>query len=312
MKFAGAVWAALRCSRSTARPIVDGEFNMATQLKQAPHGTPAWFHQTASLAQNDVITEVVMLTPQLATEILKYNDHNRHIRQTKVAQYSADMSSGRWMFNGEPIIISKDGKVNDGQHRAHAVIDANTPIKTLMIFGLDRDTRTTVDQGSARGAGDYAAMEGIQNAMTASTIARLVMAYERSSGQSLHAAKEVTNAEIMQRLHDDQKIAEAATYGTSVGRHANKFAAGTVIGFCFCILSRIDYAEAKTYMDQVCMGEGLRRADPAHTVREKLLDEKKDRARKAAIILRGWNFYRRGRKVQSNGLKATLPFPALV
>lgn len=285
---------------------------MATQLFQPPHGSPAWFHAMVAASQDSVRTEVVTLTPTLASELLKNNDRNRSVRQTKVQQYTADITAGRWVFNGEPLIVSRNGLLNDGQHRAYAVIDANTPIQTLIVFGVDRDSRTTIDQGGARGAADYAQMEGLQNAATATSIARMVMAFERANGLHLSKTKEVTNAEIMDRLYSDPKIAEAAHFAVGTARHANKYAAGTVLGFCFYMLSRINPGEAQAYMDEVCLGEGLRRGDPAHTVREKLLDEGKARDRKASIIFRGWNFRRRGRKVQPNGLKSTLPFPALI
>jgi hypothetical protein len=265
-----------------------------------------------SASQDTVLTDVVNLTPELASELLKNNDRNRSVRQTKVQQYATDIVAGRWVFNGEPLIVSKNGLLNDGQHRAYAVIDSNSPISTLIVFGVDRDSRTTVDQGGARGASDYAQMEGVLNAASATSIARMVMAYERTDGQHLSKTKEVTNAEIMARIASDPKIGDAAHFAVSTARHASKFAAGTVLGFCFYVLTRIHRGEAERYLEQVCIGEGLRRGDPAHTVREKLLDEGKSRDRKASIIFRGWNFNRRGRKVQPNGLKSTLPFPALI
>lgn len=286
---------------------------MATQLFQPQHSSVEWFRETVAKAKIfGIITEVVDLTPALADEILKANVGNRAVRQTKMAQYAVDMAAGRWVFNGEPIIISIDGQMNDGQHRALAVIDANTTIKTLMVFGVDRDSRTTVDQGGARGSSDYAQMEGIQNASSASAIARLVIAYDRAEGQNFHLTRAVTNAEVMQRLHDDANVHAAAHFSVAVGRHAREIVAGSQVGFCFYVLSRISRTDAETYLTQISVGENLRRGDPAMTVREKLLTVGKSRDRNVAVILRGWNFYRRQRKVKVNGLVAVLPLPALM
>lgn len=284
---------------------------MATQLFQPPHGTPAWLHATAALAQDHLICEKVKLTPALANELLKNNDGNRNTSQVLVQQYSADIASGRWALNGEPIIISKDGKLNDGQHRCEAVIDANATIEVVMVFGVERETRTTVDVGKKRTLADMLSMEGVVNSALSAAVASMVLAYERSGGQNLHYAKYLSSAGTKERVHADPLIAVAAAYAGHNTKHAKRYVGGSAIGFCFYILSKIDVTAARDYMDKVCVGEGLKRGNPAHSVRERLLNEGKQRDKKVALILRGWTFHQRGKQVATTSLPATLPFPAL-
>ncbi|WP_156353152.1 MULTISPECIES: hypothetical protein [unclassified Sphingomonas] len=284
---------------------------MATQLFQPPYGSPAWFHTAATSARDGIAFHQVRLTPELANEMLKNNEGNRHVSPLLVAKYSADIVAGRWALNGEPIIVSKDGKLNDGQHRASAVIDANTPIDVVMVFGVERETRTTVDLGKVRTLSDILSMEGVANAALSAAIANMVLAYERSSGQNLHHSKYITSGESKARVHADPAIAAAATYATTKTRYAKKYVGGSAIGFCFYILSRIDLNAAHEYLDKVCMGENLKRNDPAHSVRERLLNEGKQRDKKVSVILRGWTFYRRNRSVAPTNLPASLPFPAV-
>ena len=177
---------------------------MATITKIAPSaqpnaGTVHWLNQCVERGKTEVFSEVVTVSPGLAAELLRRNDGNRSVRQTKAEQYAIDMREGRWAFNGEPIIISVDGKLNDGQHRLQAVIDANICVVFLLVFGLSRESRETVDQGAARGASDYLGMGGLPNATTAAGIARLVLAYEQAEGQSAES-KLITNASVVERV----------------------------------------------------------------------------------------------------------------
>jgi len=264
-------------------------------LFQAQAGTVHWLNACVKRGEKETFSEVITLTPGLAGELLRRNPDNRRIRDTKVIQYAADMKAGAWKFNGEPFIISRDGLLNDGQHRANAVVEANTMIEALFVFGIDRDSRLTIDQGAARGAADYLSMEGRQNAACQASMARIIIAYERSGGESLSGANYVTNQEVRARVASDSKIEQSAHFAMAHNKAAKPFAPVSVIGFCHYVCSDICPVEAGTYLTQVCEGEGLRKKDPALTVRERLLTVGKSRDAKIHVILRGWNAFRGGR-----------------
>lgn len=316
MKFAGAVWAALRGKRSTARGFnIEGDNTVATQLFQpkAPPGSPSWFLEMVEQSASRPQMEVVELTPALAKFMLDVNADNRSIRKAKVVQYASDMAHGRWVLNGEPIIVSRDGNLNDGQHRCLAVIDSNTPVPVCLMFGVERETRLTVDQGAMRSASDFLHMDGVPNSALSAAIARMVIAYEYSRGLNINQANYLSSAEIRERVATDPAIATAATFGTSNHTYSKKFAAGSLVGFAFYVLGHIDKADAKSFMERVCRGDGLKMKDPAHTLREKLMSEGRlPRDRKIALILKAWNFHRRGMKVAAGSLSKDLPFPALL
>jgi len=286
---------------------------MATQLFQPPHGSPAWLHAVIQDAQDQPKMHVVDVSPALAKAMLDLNDNNRNIRRSKLAQYTADMAAGKWTLNGEPVIISKDGKLNDGQHRCVACIDANVTVPMMLVFGVDRESRLTVDQGGARSAGDFLGMEGVPNATTVSAIARMAIAYERNEGRALGNSNYVTSAEIRDRVAQDVEIAEAAKFAVSNNHYASRFCPGSIIGFAYYVLSRIHHDEAKSFLERVCRGDGLSIGSPAYTLRQKLLDDSKTRDRRIALILKAWNFHRRGvKRVATSSLNSVLPFPALI
>lgn len=316
MNWAASIWGRFAAAHHNTGPIGKDDFPMATVTKianagQPPAGTIHWLNQCVERGKSEVFSETVTVTPGLAAELLRRNENNRGVKQVKAGQYAADMRAGRWAFNGEAIIIANSGELNDGQHRMQAVIDANISLPFLFVFGVSRTSRETVDQGAARGAGDYLAMGGMSNATIVSTIARLVLSYERSGGQNIDT-REVTNSEVVARARNDGGVSKSAHFASTTGRKANQYVAATVIGFCHYVFEEIDGADAEYFLTQVCTGEGLNAGCAAIAVRERLLALGKSRQQKAAVIFRGWNFHRRGMKVRTSSLPATMPLPALV
>jgi hypothetical protein len=259
-------------------------------------GTVNWFNDCVARGEYECFTEVTTLTPGLAAELLRRNPDNRNLRRTKVTQFASDIKAGRWSFNGEAFIVSREGLLNDGQHRAHAVVEANKPIQALFVFGIDRDTRTTVDQGAAKSACDFLAMEGVPNAAIQASLTRQLIAYERSGGQSVSGAPNVTNADVLERVTVDPMIAPSAVFAAAHSKRAKSFLPPALIGLCLYVFSQIDPDDAEAYMVQVCDGENIAKRDPAYTVRDRLLGlTSNSRDLKLHIVFRGWNAFRQGR-----------------
>ena len=266
---------------------------VATLAPQA--GTVHWLNECIKRGESAVFSEATTITPGLAAELLKRNPDNRNVRQTKILQYEADMRAGRWSFNGEPIILSREGLINDGQHRLRALVEANVTIPMLFVFGVEREARLTVDQGAARSAGDFLGMEGVENSAVAASIGRLVIAIERERYARLYRESSVTNIEIRRRVHADSKVVEAAHYAMTTYKYTRAFAPPGVIGAAFYLLSEVHPDDAKEFMDRVCIGEELRRDDPAYAVRDALLGlGRGQKGAKLEAIFRGWVKHRAG------------------
>lgn len=268
---------------------------IAEVSKKPQAGTVHWFNECIERGKRGVFSEAIILTPGLATVLLEKNPDNRNIRQTKVAQYEADMRADRWAFNGEPIIISREGLINDGQHRLRAMVEANYTAQMLFVFGVERGTRLTVDQGAARTAADYLGMEGIENSAAAAGIARIIIAVERERGARLYRENDVTATEVRLRAERDLKIADAARYAMSMHKYTKSFCPPSVIGSAYYMLCDVHPGDAKQFMDRVCMGDGLSRDTPAYAVRDALLSlGRSTRGPKLEIIFRGWVKHRAG------------------
>jgi hypothetical protein len=88
--------------------------------------------------------QVVTITPEMAEKLLENNDHNRKVTQSRVNEYAQEIKDGMWLNNGESIIVSKSGRLLDGQHRLLAVVKAERSIEALLVEGVE-DQQDGVD-----------------------------------------------------------------------------------------------------------------------------------------------------------------------
>jgi len=318
MNWAATFWGRVAALHHNPGPVGKDDFPMATVRNFPPERQPAggtihWLNACIERAKAGVFSEVGVLTPGLAAELLRRNGGNRIVRSTKSEQYAADIRAGRWAFNGETLIIADTGEMNDGQHRCGAVVETNLSIPALFVFGLPRDSRFTIDQGAARGAADYATMDGVQNAGISAAVARMLISYEQQGGKAFTGSNYVTNGDVLARIRSDNDIAVSATFAASNCKYTRQFAAPAVLGFCHYVFSDIEQRDANDYLTQVCRGEGLKARDPAYTVRDRLMNlPSKGREKRVHIIFRGWNAYRQGRSLSIVKVMGEDNLPALV
>lgn len=277
------------------------------QNSSAPAGTMHWLNECVERGKKCVFSERVNITPALATMVLGRNPDNRNISPTKAGHYARDMINGMWAENGETIVISNDGLLNDGQHRLQAVIDSNTVQPFLVVFGVSRASRTTVDQGRARGAGDYLAMDGVRYAVNAATAAKFIIAYERANGRNISQRPFITNCEIVARVKADDEIIRSATYASHHYKAHRSLFSNTVMMACHYILSEVNAKDAEEYLNQVALGENIERGDPAFAVRQAFLSEKRERQEAMEIIFHGWNKFRQRSTLRAVRTNGTLP-----
>lgn len=92
-----------------------------------------------------VKVEVIKITPNYAGYLLSQSSGNRNVNSRRVSLYADAMASGKWVENGESIIISTTGNVIDGQHRLSAVVLSKTPISSLVVTidGVNEDEALT-------------------------------------------------------------------------------------------------------------------------------------------------------------------------
>ena len=95
-------------------------------------------------------TSIVNVTPATARTWLKKNTLNRNLRDDTVAKYARDMKDGNWETTHQGIGFYEDGTLADGQHRLHAVVRADVPVKFVVTHGIPRHAGQVIDQNAPR------------------------------------------------------------------------------------------------------------------------------------------------------------------
>jgi hypothetical protein len=99
-------------------------------------------------------SEVVTITPEMASQMLCHNTGNREVRDSIVAKYMRIIARGEWKLTHQGIAFDVDGKLVDGQHRLMAIVRTETAVQMMVTRGVDPETFGVLDQGARRTAAD--------------------------------------------------------------------------------------------------------------------------------------------------------------
>ena len=115
----------------------------------------------AKLPRKPETPQIVIVTPELAMDLLEHNTLNRPLSDQHVQRISRQIIDDKWRFNGDTIKIADTNDVLDGQHRLWAVIEAKKAIETIIVRGIARDAFATIDTlRKPRSFADVVALNG--------------------------------------------------------------------------------------------------------------------------------------------------------
>lgn len=235
--------------------------------------------------------KTVTMTPEKAKVLLLNNTHNRPLSKKQIELYSAEMAAGRWRFNGDTIRIDKTGRLLDGQHRLHALINAGIDLEMLVVEGLDKEAFVTIDSGKQRSAAHMLAIAGHPNASAVASVSRYGLCYLRGHNmqQGVGPAAIYDFANKYPDCHQSAKWAMSARDICSPGQLGAVLFLGTrAPGF---IKRAIAFAEP------LARGEDLKSGDPRLALRNFMLQNKMgkkmhlSKGYSFAIIAHCWNSY---------------------
>jgi hypothetical protein len=158
-------------------------------------------------------TETVLVTPELAASWLDQNSRNRSLSVPRVNVYALDMRKGTWAYNPQPIILTAEGQLLDGQHRLHAVIKSGVPTNFEVVFGAPRETQDVIDRGRTRSVKDTLAFSGVTNANVVAAAARQILRYDGYPGVVWSGGSAPTpDSEVIALVGEFQDQIQSAAY----------------------------------------------------------------------------------------------------
>lgn len=273
---------------------------IAYQISSERKKLGVWLDDLVSKSQAKPSARVISLTPALAEVLLDRNPANRKINFRAVETYTHEIRGNRWSFNGEPIIVANTGELNDGQHRCMAVIEAGKAIDVLLIVGVDRETRVTLDQGRARTAADYLSMSGNLNTMQLASAANYLWQYRNRglvySGGARGGAV-ATKGEIMDVVAANPGLERSLALVQVKG--ADAVGGRAILAFVHFVFSTVNREDADFFIHQLTTGAGLRAGDAILYVRNRIINGRGalKKGEKIELLFKGWNAWRKRESV---------------
>lgn len=151
-------------------------------------------------------SEIVHITPELASKWFEGRERNRTISPYIVARYAEDMKKGRWLLSGEAIKFSGRNRCVDGQHRLAAVIESETAIHSWVVWGVDDTAVGVMDSGRKRSPGDMLDIQGVENPAKMAAMARWLLTIKYRFESSKTRTYRATNQEIIEIIDNHPNL----------------------------------------------------------------------------------------------------------
>jgi hypothetical protein len=262
-----------------------------------------WFHYSVIRSRSGLFAETVTLTPEMARLFLSGNDANRAVNQKHIDGMVSDIVDGRWCFNGESLKIATDGRLADGQHRCYAVIAADAPIKTVVIFGVAYDSRLTTDQNRVKGTADYLSMQyGTAYATTASVVAGYLLRLR--TGYSLNGGgPTITKVRIRAEYEKFQNEIDSAVLSVGTVGGGRPLVPNSMLATALVLLRRKS-PSADDFIEKLKTGKDLSGLDPILKARETLIrSPRMTRDERMTLIMRAFDHWSNNREVSHYKVK---------
>lgn len=246
-------------------------------------------------------TEVRTITPVVATEMLKKNLNNRKVSEKHVNFLAQEMRNGNWLFDGQPLRFDENNVLIDGQHRLNAIIRSKTSQNILIITGLKKDSFKVMDTGKNRNAADVLSINGEIYYAQISSCARFIIKLKGGNSAGGTRMSNTSNTSIIQWLENNRIIVDHIRMSDKLKKEFSGVLSQTYIASFLFLFAQKDAIKSEDFMRKLCTGLDLTEKDPIFTLRKTLIKDKMAKASlptkdKQALIIKGWNAYRLGKK----------------
>jgi hypothetical protein len=245
-----------------------------------------------------ILTDIAEITPEIATELLSRNTHNRRVKASKITQMVRDILAGHWELNGEAIKFSQTGVLLDGQNRLTAVVQAEKSIDSVVVYGLPDVAQRSMDQGIKRTFADSLVMDGVPNAREVQTVVNLLL-------RDLHQERRYTPTQGEMDAFRDGKEAALQVAGIAGNRYRRQIPGLLlpVAGAAFYLISeKVDSANAEEFFESMAENRTEGKGDPRRALLFQLARDHhrrttRDRNDQLNMVLKAWKAWHAGNNV---------------
>jgi hypothetical protein len=216
-------------------------------------------------------TVIETITPDKARDILKTNTKNRALRLSSVAEFARQMAAGCWKLTSQGIAIDTNSVLVDGQHRLHAIVEANVPIQMSVTYDVDPESFDAYDCGIVRTVADRLPL--LKDKESNRIAVSLVSHYLRCTNGSMcnRCGVDQIDNEFLDKT--DAYVAIAELFRTNSKRCG---LAKASVGAALAVYVHLDKVNGMHFARQYITGEGISTGQPAYTLREAALMHRLD------------------------------------
>jgi len=245
----------------------------------------------------------------MAREFLDSAAPNRALSRRVINDYARALNADQWHYAGGAFAFDDKGRMIDGQHRCHAIIQSGVPMEVDLITGLSEQAWDVMDRGRRRTLGDALHRRGIHDSAMIGAIITQFWRYERGGLGS----KDSPSIETGVRLYyENSHLVEAAKWGRTLN-HSRVRAKSGLFGALWLVLRAIDEEDAHTFFDLV-MTDPEKGTGP-YALQNVLIKESQANTKHSdkwifATALKAWNHFRnQAIEVQALGFRSGERFP---
>jgi hypothetical protein len=203
---------------------------------------------------NGITGHLVNVTPKLAKQwLVRNHPKNRSISWSRVESFANDIRSGHFKITHQGICFDAEGYVIDGQHRLHAIVQADMPVSMLVFSNPESQLSDPIDRSGPR---TLAQLLGKRSR----TIAALNVLRYFEQGGVTNVPMTAPEAQGVYERHqkDIDRLGSNLT-------NMDKLQGASVAAFVWTLPCATDAIIA--FAQQVLSGEMIRRGDPAYALR---------------------------------------------
>jgi hypothetical protein len=225
------------------------------------------------------------------------------VNPRKAERLAQALRNDEWIFNAQPIVFDVNGVLLDGQHRLMACVMADIAIKSLVVWGAQPESQTTMDLGTPRSVADILALEGFSNHFARAALGKRIATYRK---QGLRAAISHGNAPTPGEVLTEARQLDGPRYLGQVIHTARLLRLNpSLVGLLMWLTDQIDPVDSEHFWSHLKSGVDLREGDAIFALRTWALDPGRDVSKNSyssnliqgAIVLKAWNRFRLGEPV---------------
>lgn len=193
----------------------------------------------------------VMLTPADASHLMEKSSGNRLLSPRRVNALAQSITRGEWQFDGNPIRLTSDGRLIDGQHRLSAIIQAKQAVPVLILHGLSDESQLVIDSGRPRSFADYLRMRGVPSVHRTAAAVRLLANIDSGNYKTGSWREFFLSNSAMWTYYLDhrEEIADGLSMGQAAREHVRMIP--SVLTVLAVLLLRSDQEDAAEFFRQI-------------------------------------------------------------